>query len=62
MVKPQQGGSYNEVYNSGSFVTVAVYRLAERNMPKANRKVNGVFHHAQSKKTLQALTKWIVLV
>lgn len=47
MVKPQQGGSYNEVYNSGSFVAVAVYRLAERNMPKANRKVNGVFPHAQ---------------
>lgn len=44
VVKPQQGGTYNEVYNFGSFV---VYRLAERNVPEANRKVNGVFHHAQ---------------
>jgi len=47
MVKPQQGGSYNEVYNFGSFVAVIVYWLAERNVSEANRKVNGVFHHAQ---------------
>ena len=47
VVKPQQGGSYNEVYNSGSFVAIVVYWLAERNVPEANRKVNGVFHHAQ---------------
>ena len=47
MVKPQQGGSYNEVYNFGSFVAIVVYWLAERNVPEANLKVNGVFHHAQ---------------
>lgn len=47
MVKPQQRGSYNEVYNFGSFVAIVVYWLAERNVPEANLNVNGVFHHAQ---------------
>ena len=39
------------MYNSGSFVAVIFYRLAKRNVPKANRKVKGVFHHAQKNVT-----------
>ena len=39
------------MYNSGSFVPVVAYWLAERNVPEANRKVNGVFHHVQTNVT-----------
>lgn len=62
VIKPQQGGSYNAVYNSGSFVAIVVYWLAERNVPEANRKVNAMASSTMLKETLRALTKWIVLV